>query len=250
MKAIKVLIVEDELIIAESIRDLLEAIGYQVTEVVRSAEEAFEAIDLDMPDIALIDIQLKGKETGIWLGEKIREQFHIPFIYLTSHGDQQTVQEAVSTLPYGYLIKPIDKQSLYATMEAALAKYGSEQKSATQQIEDGETSRRSAFIVKNALFIKDEYVYVKVPFQEILFFKASGNYIEIHTRKKKLVQKHSLKEIAELLQDQSFFQTQRSYIVNLDNIDSIGNNFLVVANHEVPLTKSSKDDLINKMRNL
>lgn len=249
MDAIKVLIVEDELIIAESIKDLLEDFGYEVTDIVRSADEALKSLVNNLADIAILDIQLKGDKNGIWLGNQIKDSFDIPFIFLTSHGDPSTVKEAVATTPYGYIIKPVVGETIFATIETALAKYGSEVKRGVPtKSEQDDHFKKGAFISKNALYIKNEYLYMKIPFTELLYFKANGNYVEIHTKKKKVVLKHSLKEIAETLVDHPFFQTQRSYIVNLEHIDSIGSNHVSIDKVEIPLAKTSRDELIQKMQ--
>jgi CheY-like chemotaxis protein len=88
MDPLKIAIVEDEMINAETLRDMLEDSGYEVTGTYMRAKKALEAFEQDPPDFALLDIQLKGEETGIWLAQQIRDRFVFPFIFLTSFGDK------------------------------------------------------------------------------------------------------------------------------------------------------------------
>ena len=126
MKA-RILIVEDERIVAFNIQGRLEELGYTVVAITSSGEEAIKIIDNKRPDLVLMDIKLKGKIDGIEAAERIRHQFQIPVIYLTAYTDEETLNRAKLTEPYGYILKPFEARNLGSTIEMALYKYQIEQ---------------------------------------------------------------------------------------------------------------------------
>ncbi|MGV0027229.1 ATP-binding protein [Phormidesmis priestleyi] len=127
----KILIVEDESVVALNIQMRLEAANYCVTGVADSAEAALTlAISSSypqgvatQPDLILMDIRLKGDQNGVSVAEKIREQSDIPIVYLTAYTDITILQAAQQTEPYGYILKPFDPANLYSTIEIALKKH-------------------------------------------------------------------------------------------------------------------------------
>lgn len=120
MSEIRVLIVEDEPIIARHIAAALAGIDYQVAAIALNGRKALAELDRQRPDIVLLDIQLGGEPDGVQLGELIRQRYELPFVYLSSHADQATVDRAKRTLPMGYLVKPFDEKDLFTTLEIAL----------------------------------------------------------------------------------------------------------------------------------
>ena len=114
----KVLIIEDELIVARDIRRTLERNGIRVAGVARSAEKAFELIEEFQPTLALVDIFLKGTLTGIDLAEHLNKK-GIPFIYLSANSNQQMLEAAKSTDPYGFIVKPFREKDLLITIDIA-----------------------------------------------------------------------------------------------------------------------------------
>lgn len=123
----QVVVVEDETIIAHDLQQTLEELGYGVPGVASDADAGLALVRNDEPDLVLIDIVLKGERSGIWLAHVLREEHHIPFVFVTSRADRQTVSRARETRPNGYLIKPFTKNSVFAAAEAALANYADEQ---------------------------------------------------------------------------------------------------------------------------
>lgn len=123
MNTHKILIVEDELIAAESLKIDLEKLGYEVMGIVTSGEKAINKVRQTNPDLILMDIMIKGEIDGIVTAEKIREKYHIPIIYLTAYADKNTVKRAESTQAYGYLVKPYKLIDISTTIQMAIAKY-------------------------------------------------------------------------------------------------------------------------------
>lgn len=122
----KVLIVEDEAIIALELQGQLEVLGYQVTSIAVSGEAAIQMAQEEDPDLVLMDITLSGEISGIEAAGRIHNKSHIPVIYLTAHSNEYTLKQAKQTEPYGYLIKPIGTKELHNAIEIALMKHRAE----------------------------------------------------------------------------------------------------------------------------
>ena len=121
MKA-KILVVEDEWIIANDIKDSLVEMGYRVTAIASSGEEAMASVEEEEPDLMLMDIVLKGKMTGIDTARTIRARRNIPVIFLTAYDNQYMVDEAKKIDNSGYLLKPFKDRELDIAIEMALHK--------------------------------------------------------------------------------------------------------------------------------
>ncbi|MBN2382529.1 PAS domain S-box protein [bacterium] len=122
----KILVVEDERIVAEDIKASLCNLGYTVTELVSSGEEALSSIESARPDLVLMDIMLRGSMNGIETAERIQTVCTLPIIYLTAYADGKTLDHAKRTEPFGYILKPFSDKELQSTIEMALYKYNLE----------------------------------------------------------------------------------------------------------------------------
>lgn len=128
MENAKILIVEDEKIVAKDIENCLKRFGYTVAAVASSGPEAIEKAAATRPDLVLMDILLKGEMDGVRAAEQIRTLFNIPIVYLTAYADDRTLQRAKTTEPYGYIIKPFEERELHFTVEIALYKHKMEKR--------------------------------------------------------------------------------------------------------------------------
>ncbi|MCP4042845.1 MAG: PAS domain S-box protein, partial [Gammaproteobacteria bacterium] len=124
----RILLVEDELLIAQGEKQLLESLGYVVAGIARSGEEALRRVEEEIPDMVLMDIMLGGEMDGIEAADTIRKQHDIPVVFVTAYADEQFIERAKLTEPFGYVIKPIDSQSLASTVEVALYKHSVDRK--------------------------------------------------------------------------------------------------------------------------
>jgi PAS domain S-box-containing protein len=124
----QILIVEDEIIIAEGLQRKLKAMGYAAPVIVSSGEEAVTKIKENSPDLVLMDIVIHGKMDGIETAGQIHSLFDVPVVYLTAYADEKTLQRAKITEPFGYLIKPFKERELQITVEIALYKHEMEKK--------------------------------------------------------------------------------------------------------------------------
>jgi len=123
MKNQKILIVEDEQIIAEDIRKIVENYGYQALEAVDSASAAISMTEKELPDLVLMDIMLKGSDEGIEAAKEISRRFDIPVIFITSFPDHYFVKEAKKANPYGYILKPFGREELAINIEMSLERH-------------------------------------------------------------------------------------------------------------------------------
>ncbi len=123
-----ILIVEDNNIVMMELKDRLEEMGYEVIDSAPSGLEAIKKAENFHPDLIMMDIRLKGEMDGIDTAAKIKCELEIPVIYLTAHTDDDTLQRAKITEPYGYVIKPYEERELFSTIEMALYKHEMEKK--------------------------------------------------------------------------------------------------------------------------
>lgn len=128
MSKARILVVEDEGLTGVYIEKTLNDLGYTVTSVEFSGEEAIEKAALDRPDLVLMDIKLQGEIDGIQAAEEIRNLYDIPVIYLTAHSDEVSLQRAKVTEPFGYVIKPFESRELHSVIEMGLYKHEMENK--------------------------------------------------------------------------------------------------------------------------
>lgn len=121
-----ILIIEDEAIISMEIEAALRSLGYRIAGKARNGDKALDLLASAQPDLALLDIELKGSLSGIDLARVIREKYDFPFVFLTAFSDRATLDSLRDTLPYGYIVKPFNESDLYTTIEIALDKFAAE----------------------------------------------------------------------------------------------------------------------------
>jgi putative two-component system response regulator len=123
MKSGKIMVVEDEWVVADQLCRSLKELGYTVFSTASTGDEAIRKVEADRPDLILMDIVLKGKMDGIEAADRINSKFNIPVLYLTAYTNQEYIERAKQTNPFGYLVKPYNQKELYATIEMALHKH-------------------------------------------------------------------------------------------------------------------------------
>jgi CheY-like chemotaxis protein len=123
MEDVKILVVEDESIIGLNIKKKLKSFGYTVPAIVATGEEAIKMAEITFPDLILMDVRLKGKMDGVETAEEIRKSFDIPVIYLTAYSDDDFLEKAKKTEPYGYIVKPFKANDLRSNIEMALYRH-------------------------------------------------------------------------------------------------------------------------------
>jgi DNA-binding LytR/AlgR family response regulator len=224
----RILIVDDELIIAEMAREMLLELGYAVVGIAKNYAEALRYLERpDSIDMAILDINLNDVKSGIDIGEMLTDRFKIPFIYLTSYSDPKTIKHAANTEPSAYLIKPFTQGDLHATVEVI-------------KIKKRQTSK--------SIMVRQADVNVRVDSKDILYVKSDNNYVEIFTLANKYVHRQSLEGFLHEIQDPNFVRIHRSYAVNLLRIDAINGRFVVVNDEKITLSRTYKNELTDLLR--
>lgn len=124
----RILIVEDEAIVAESLHDQLETLGYSICGMASSGERALELVAQERPDLVMMDIMLAGELDGIATAQQIMDQYRLPVVYLTAYSDPKTLERAKITEPFAYLVKPYKERELHSALEISLYKHRMEQR--------------------------------------------------------------------------------------------------------------------------
>ena len=245
---IRILIVEDNVIIADDMQSMLEEIGYEIVDNVIVYEQAVEVLKNKEVDLVLIDIILASDKTGIDLGKHIRENYNIPFIFVTSNSDRATVENAKTVKPNGYLVKPFEQQDLYTSIEIALSNFTAIKNNAAPESQEAEDDKlMSNKVLKDSIFVKKQHLYYRIQFGDIQFIKADNVYLEVNTVDKKFLVRSPLKDYLEKLPQQKFYRAHKSYIVNVDHIDAINSKDILINNTLIPISKEFKEFIISAM---
>ncbi|QCR23487.1 LytTR family DNA-binding domain-containing protein [Pontibacter sp. SGAir0037] len=241
----KILISEDEVIIAEDIAACLEELGYE-TCAIDSGEDTLNMIRETQPDLVLLDINLRGNADGVTLGSQIKEEFGIPFIYLTAYADKATIDRAKETEPDGFLVKPFDENNLRSAIEIALYKH--DQKTDTKEAETAPVpvNNKEQDVLSDYIFVKVKHRIIKVHYNEILWVEAYDNYSFIVTADQKYLVSSTLKDMEHKLPSNNFVRVHRSYIANLDKIDALEESSVVFSKGDIPIGKSYKKNLMSR----
>ncbi|MBL1279881.1 MAG: response regulator transcription factor [Fluviicola sp.] len=223
-KRYKILIIEDDLLIAEMLKEMLLELNYSVVGICKNYQEAIAGLqNIKKIDLVFIDINISSKKTGIDIGYLLKDEYHLPFIYLTSYSDPITIKEAVNSLPQSYLLKPFSKSDLFSAVELVKV-----------------NNKRSMI---NSIVVKDGGNNVKIMANDILYIKSDKNYLEIVTKEKRVVTRCSLESIIEELNDQTIARVHRSYAVNVNSIQTLSQLELIVNDTMIPLSRKYKDEI-------
>jgi len=230
--ALRILIIEDEVIIADDLQDTLESLGYAVVSSVMSYEDAIEVLQEETVDLALIDIQLASEKSGIDVATYIRKYLNMPFVFLTSNADVATVKLAKETKPNGYLVKPFEQEDIFTAIEIALSNYSGnnvvERELKTPDFND-------------SIFVKENNLYHRILISDIIYLKSDNVYVEIHTSSRKYIDRATLKHYEEKLSSQHFFKSHKSYIINQNYIEAISSKDIIVNGKSLPMSRDFKD---------
>lgn len=234
----KVLIIEDEPIIQEHLKQCLESINYEVVAMIDGVQEAIKFLkqNNDQVEFILMDINLNDELDGIDLANIIKNEYGIPFMFVTSYTDDKTIERAKHTGPIGYIIKPFTTESLKTNLEIALFNY---------QKEINETVVSSDFI-----YVKKDHELKKLSFSDIIYLEANDNYCMVYTDEGRYLLSKTLKKTITKFPPSKFVRVHRSYVINIDKIDSIGPNYIKIKGKEIPLSETSRKELMQQIETL
>lgn len=245
--ATNILIVEDESIVRKDIERSLTKLGYNVVAQADNGEKAIELALEHKPEIALMDIMLKGDMTGIEAAGKIKDAINIPVIFLTAYADEATLNKAKITEPHGYILKPFKEIDLHTTIEMALHKHKKEQELRVEN--ELLRSLQSFKADADYLFVKHQSRLVKLNASDIYFVEALKDYVQVVTKDQKYTIHATMKDVEKKMASKTFQRVHRSFIVNLDKIEAIiGGDLLIQDLHkEIPVGGNYRDELGQKI---
>ncbi|MBW6484360.1 MAG: response regulator transcription factor [Vicingaceae bacterium] len=212
------IIVEDELIIADHLAQILTGINVNVIEIIDDLTEAEKSL-AKSPDFYLLDIRLSNNQNGIEFGEKLNK-LNIPFIYITANNELKILKKAIATEPTSYITKPFKERDVIAVVELIRLK-----KSTKKQLEII-TSKGIELILES----------------DILYCEAEGSYTKIVTNSKLITQRITLKKITEKLSN-DFVRIHRSFIVNKQKITTQKANSVFINESQLPVSRAYKNYL-------
>jgi two-component system, response regulator PdtaR len=252
MQEAKILIVEDEMLIARDLEALLTDWGFKVVGVAGAGEEAYSLYLLHEPDLMLIDIQLYSGMDGIELVQQCNVIRRIPVIYLTGQADHQTIERAKTTNPAAYLFKPFDEKQLLVSIELALTNF--EKKETPQYLTTAnESLDNSIKLTADSILRMDEHVFirhqvrfVKFGIDELLYLEADRNHTFLVTKKQKFIIRLPLTTVIEKLKDENVVRVHRSFAVNVVNVEEFSDSEIIISSKNISLTPNYRDDFLKR----
>jgi two-component system response regulator LytT len=213
-----IMIVEDDVLISEHLKLILEELDFGFITICSSFNSVLEELKSFTPDMALLDIRLNGVDDGLKIGEHFSNE-KIPFCYITSFSDKETIKKAIFNEPKGFLIKPFEKTEIIELVEKLMA-------SLPQKIS-----------------FKSGTNIVNIEIDTIIFIKSDNVYVEIYTENDRFIIRNKLEEILSNL-PKNFIRIHRSYAVNSNKIIKITTSFIEVPNYSLPISKKYKEMII------
>lgn len=241
---IKILVVEDEMIIGAKVSMFLSELGYEVTGILPRAEEALMQLEENRPDIALLDINLKGNMDGIALAQVLHNEHHIPVIFLTANSDDATFQRAKAAKPYAFLAKPFKKLDLQRALELTISLLANQTQKEHPESKAGE---ETPYILSDRIFVRNKEKMIKILFDTIMYVEAERNYCRIVTKTKEYLLTMPMKTLEDKL-PASFQRIHRSHIVNLAQVDEVDESHVIVGQKALPLSKSMREEFLMRIK--
>lgn len=229
----KILIVEDEVELANNISEILSNLDYKVAAVVDNAKSALEFLEENEVDLVLMDILIHGDLDGIDLAYKIREKYNLPIVFSTAYSGTEYLKRISSDIHEGYLLKPFTLDSLKTAVFFGLKRH--EEKSGKEKKSKG------------SLKFMDKGYLVPVPFSEIAYLKADGLYTKVYTKAKSYLVRDILKSFEEKLPQDQFLRVHKSFLVNISFIISFNAKKVNLGDSSIPIRRGLYKELMEKL---
>ncbi len=245
----KIQIIEDEFILAEDLSNTLESEGYEVLNVSDNGQDALEFYSENDIDLVLCDINIKGDWDGIETVEQLIKIKACPIIYLTALTDGPTIERAKLTFPAAYIPKPYHITNLRMAIEMAINNFAVQVNKAEIRIGNHDKSsqnKEQILQVNDDIFIKQNYQFVKFPLSEILYLEADNIYTNIFTSSKKYVIRQTITNIIDRFSLKNLVQIHRSYVVNINKIESFNEHEVMIKDTPIPISRSYKDEFMKQ----
>lgn len=224
IKDAKILIVDDDVLIAETLSDHLVRLGCKQIRMKHSAADATKLLNEWLPDLAMLDIRMEKERSGLELGQLLQTKYHVPFMYITAHSDEEITQLILATKPKGYITKPIRETELLINLGMVL----------------NEVEER----VEEKIELQDGNDVIQINKNNIYYFKANGNYWEVKTLAGSQLLRTTIEDLIMHLPADEFVRIHRSYIVNTKYISNIKHDQLKVGNTVLPVSRTYSKDIL------
>jgi two-component system response regulator LytT len=228
MSAIKILIVEDEVLIAEHIKDYLTGFGFSQIYMAHTKKLALHSLEKIQPDLVLLDLHLQHPKDGLDIAKILDEKENMPYIFITANADMLIIQEAIHTKASGYITKPVKKADLFASIQIAL--------------------KVNSKPDNSFLLIKEHNTNVKISYDEILYIESNSNYINIFTRTQKIITRQSLDWAEQELPENQFMRIHRSYIINIRAVQRTNSKSVFIGEIEIPISRANASKMSEYLR--
>lgn len=214
-----ILLIEDDFLNRRLTKKILIENNYRILEA-KNAKETLEILKKESVTLAILDINLgENEQDGITLGKQIKDEFSVPFIYLTAYENQEVIGKAISTSPYSYLTKPFKSSDLIASVEITIRQTSNLQKH------------------KPFILVKDGEYNVKLALDEIDYIESDGNYLLFYSGKKLYKLRSTIKKMVAELPASTFVQIHRAYIVNKNKVEKSSLKSVVICNKEISVSE-------------
>lgn len=240
---INILLIEDEPILAMDLADRLENEGYCVVGIANNGQKALELYQKNSVDLVLCDIIVKGEWDGITTVQHLLAERPVPVIYLTAMTDHDTLERAKHTYPAAYLHKPVQLPSLRTAIELAIHNR-SERTVAPVPSEREVAGRETLLQINNYLYIKQNYQFIRIDLQDILYLEADNTYTKLITQGRKYMLRLTLSSILDRISLPWLVRIHRSYAININSVESFNDAEVNIGSQLLPLSRSCKDDFM------
>jgi two-component system, LytTR family, response regulator len=240
MSQLRILIVEDNSLVAEDISASLVDLGYLVVGKVKSGQAAIDNARENTPDLIVMDINLNGEMDGIEAAAEIQKFAKLPIIYLTAYADDKTYNKAKTTNPYAYITKPFDEKDLSRAIDLAIHCFARQSKDVRLESMD------SHYIINDAIFVKIDKRYIKIPVSSITYLEAQGSYTKLHTDDDEYLLIMNMHSFESKIQHPNLMRVHRSFIVNLKKVKSFDNNYLIIGKLSITISKQYQQEFKSK----
>jgi len=228
MSAIKILVIDDEVLIAELMKSYLISFGFSEIFLAHTRNTAIQAIHHVQPDLVLLDLHLQQPKDGLDIAKILDEKGDLPYIFITANADMLIIQEAIHTRASSYITKPVKKADLFASIQIALK---------------ANSKPDTSF-----LLIKEHNANVKINYDEILYIESNSNYINIFTKTQKIMTRQSLDWAEQELPENQFMRIHRSYIVNIRAVQRTHSKSVFIGEIEIPISRANASKMSEYLR--
>lgn len=246
MRILKVLIYEPNKKYVDSYKKVLDPLGHKLITISHTVEDTKDALTFEPIDLAIIHYDITKDGMELTLGNYIREHHQIPFIYTVESQDETLLKKAEKTLKDGFVQKPINVKNMQMKITSLMFEKQNEETD-SEITEEEESVEVSDNLLEDSIFIKKEGNYLRVYFKDIQYIQSDNVYLEVYTSMGKFLVRSTLKEYLKKLPDNLFYRAHKSYIVNINYIETINKADILICGKKIPISKSFRIFITNSI---